>query len=192
MYDAADSILAQKIAQVQGVGQVNVGGGAKPAVRVELNPRMLNSIGIGTDQIRAALQRRKRPHVRRVPSATPWTCGNSRPPTSFQRRSVRKLIVAYQNGAAVRLGDVATVIDSVEDRRNAGLSNGKPAVLVIISRQPAANMIDTVDRLYTHAARTAGVHPAGDQDHRGDGPHHHHPRSHSRRAIHVDGVHWRW
>ncbi len=147
MYDAADSILAQKIAQVQGVGQVNVGGGAKPAVRVELNPRILNSIGVGTDQIRSALAAANA-HSPKGSISDPtdmWELQTT--DQLFKAADYQKLIVAYHNGATVRLGDVAEVIDSVEDRRNAGISDGKPAVLVIISRQPTANLIDMVDRL---------------------------------------------
>ncbi|MCU1263570.1 MAG: mdtC [Bryobacterales bacterium] len=147
MYDAADSILAQKIAQVQGVGQVNVGGGAKPAVRVELNPHILNSIGVGTDQIRTALNAANAhsPKGSISDSSRMWELQTT--DQLFNAAQYKRLIVAYNNGATVRLGDVANVIDSQEDRRNAGISDGKPAVLVIISRQPTANLIDMVDRL---------------------------------------------
>jgi multidrug efflux pump len=147
MYDEADSILAQKLAQVEGVGQVIVGGGAKPAVRVELNPKVLNGYGVGTAQIRTALNsaNANRPKGSLSGETNTWEID-----TTDQLKTAdeyRKLIVTYQNGAAVRLGDVANVRDSVEDRRNAGLANGKPAVLLIIFRQPDANMIDTVDRV---------------------------------------------
>jgi multidrug efflux pump len=147
MYDAADSILAQKIAQVPGVGQVNVGGGAKPAVRVELNPRILNSIGLGTDQVRTALNAANAhsPKGSITTNGEMWELQTT--DQLFNAAQYQRLIVAYKNGATVRLGDVATVVDSVEDRRNAGNSDGKPAVLVIISRQPTANLIDLVDRL---------------------------------------------
>jgi multidrug efflux pump len=147
MYDAADSILAQKLAQVEGVGQVTVGGGAKPAVRVQINPNQLNSYGIGSAQVRNALAaaNANRPKGALAGSDTLWEIDTT--DQLHKASEYRKLIVAYRNGAGVRLGDIATVTDSVEDRRNAGLSNGKPAVLVILFRQPAANMIDTVDRV---------------------------------------------
>ncbi len=147
MYDAADSILAQKLAQVEGVGQVFVGGGAKPAVRVELNPKLLNGYGIGTTQIRTALNaaNANRPTGSLSDQTNTWVLDTT--DQLMTAAEYRKLIVTYRNGAGVRLGDVADVQDSVEDRRNAGLANGKPAVLIIIFRQPDANMIDTVDRV---------------------------------------------
>ena len=147
MYDIADSILAQKLSQVNGVGQVFVGGGARPAVRAELNPTLLNKLGVGLDQVRIALNlanaNRPKGEVSDVVNA--WSLGDT--DQLFRADEYRRLIVASKNGAVVRLGDVADVQDSVEDRRNMGLENGKLAVLVIIFRQPAANIIDTVDRV---------------------------------------------
>jgi len=147
MYDAADSILAQKLSQIEGVGQVTVGGGAKPAVRVELNPYLLNSYGVGMDEIRTALgnANANRPKGSISGPVEAWELDTT--DQLYEADEYRRLIVAYRNGAGVRLGDVAQVEDSVEDRRNAGLANGYPAVLVIIFRQPAANMIDTVDNV---------------------------------------------
>ncbi len=148
MYDEADSVLSQKLAQVEGVGQVIVGGGAKPAVRVEYNPNALNSFGIGSDQLRAVLG------AANAISPTGSISGTERVwevHTTDQLHTAaeyRDLIVAYHNGASVRLRDVADVEDSVEDRRNAGLSDGKEAVLVILFKQPSSNMIDTVDRIF--------------------------------------------
>ncbi len=147
MYDSADSILAQKLSQVQGVGQVIVGGGAKPAVRVELNPRALESFQIGLDQVRTVLGNANA----HSPTGS-LGAGGSRYQLAttdqlFKAADYGKLIVSYHNGSAVKLSDVADVTDSVQDRRNAGLYNGKPAVLIILFRQPAANMIDTVDRI---------------------------------------------
>jgi len=147
IYDVADSILAQKISQVNGVGQVFVSGGAKPAVRAELNPTLLNKLGVGLDQVRMALNlanaNRPKGEVSNVVNA--WSLGDT--DQLFRADEYRKLIVSSKNGAVVRLGDVGDVQDSVEDRRNMGLENGKPAVLVMIFRQPAANIIDTVDRV---------------------------------------------
>ncbi len=147
MFDAADTILAQKIAQVQGVGNVNVGGGARPAVRVELNPSQLNNAGISLESVRNAIAstNANRPKGVLDDGANAWQIyANDQAKTAVE---YRPLIVAYQNGAPVRLGDVSTVIDSNQDLRNAGLANGKPAVLIIISRQPNANIIETVDRV---------------------------------------------
>ena len=147
IYDAADSILAQKLAQVEGVGQVIVGGGAKPAVRVELNPRALESYKIGLDQVRATLASANANHPKGSLAAGEKTWELDATDQLYKARDYQKLIVSYRNGYDVRLCDVADVVDSVQDRRNAGLANGKPAVLVILFRQPGANMIETVDRV---------------------------------------------
>ena len=147
MYDAADSILAQKLAQVEGVGQVTVGGGAKPAVRVELNPRPLESFQIGLDQVRTTLANANA----HTPTGSVsnrdsfWQLDTS--DQLFKAADYGRLIVDDRAGASVRLSDVATVCDGVQDRRNAGLANGKPGVLLILFRQPEANMIETVDRV---------------------------------------------
>jgi multidrug efflux pump len=161
MYDAADSILAQKLAQVEGVGQVTVGGGAKPAVRVELNPRALESFKIGLDQVRTTLSNANanRPKGSLSNGESTWQLDTT--DQLYKAADYTSLIVSYQNGNSVRLGDVADVVDSVQDRRNAGLSNGKPAVLIILFRQPEANMIDTVDRVTAMLPRLqASISPA--------------------------------
>ena len=147
MYDAADSILAQKLAQVDGVGQVFVGGAAQPAVRAEVNPTLLNKLGVGLDNVRNALNaaNANRPKGQVSSSTTSYSFTDT--DQLFTADEYRPLIVAYHNGAAVRLGDVAEVIDSVSDRRNIGLANGKPGVLIIVFRQPGANIISTVDRV---------------------------------------------
>src|SRR5580765_2635504 len=147
MYDAADSILSQKLAQVEGVGQVFVGGGAKPAVRAELNPTRLNKLGIGLDTVRTALTNANanRPKGEVADGVNAWTLDAN--DQIFLADQYRRLIVSYNNGAPVRLGDVGVASDSVEDIRNIGLSGGKPAVLIIVSRQPGANIIATVDRV---------------------------------------------
>ena len=147
MYDAADSILSQKLAQVEGVGQVFAGGGAKPAVRAELNPTLLNKLGVGLDTVRTALgnANANRPKGGIDGPVNAWTLGAN--DQIFTADQYRRLIVSYNNGAPVRLGDVGSVQDSVEDIRNIGLSSGKPAVLIIIFRQPGANIIATVDRV---------------------------------------------
>ncbi len=125
MYDAADSILAQKLAQVDGVGQVFVGGAAQPAVRAEVNPTLLNKLGVGLDNVRNALNaaNANRPKGQVSSSTTSYAFTDT--DQLFTADEYRPLIVAYNNGAAVRLGDVADVTDSVSDRRNIGLANGK-------------------------------------------------------------------
>ncbi|MGC1452010.1 MAG: multidrug efflux RND transporter permease subunit [Candidatus Sulfotelmatobacter sp.] len=147
MYDAADSILAQKLAQVEGVGQVFVGGAAQPAVRAEVNPTLLNKLGVGLDNVRNALNaaNANRPKGQVSDGTTSYSFTDT--DQLFTADQYRPLIVAYHNGAAVRLGDVAEVTDSVSDRRNIGLANGKPGVLIIMFRQPGANIIETVDRV---------------------------------------------
>ena len=147
MYDAADSILAQKLSQVNGVGQVFVGGGAKPAIRAEVNPTLLNKLGVGLDTVRAALgaANANRPKGSVADAVNAWAIDDN--DQIFRARDYRSLIVSYNNGAPVRLGDVADVQDSVEDAHVVGLANGKPAVLIIVFRQPGANIIATVDRV---------------------------------------------
>ena len=148
IYDVADSILAQKLAQIDGVGQVFVGGGAKPAVRAEVNPTLLNKLGVGLDIVRSALGSANA-HGPKGEVAGPinaWSIHDN--DQIYRSDQYKKLIVSYRNGAPVRLGDVADVQDSVEDIHNVGLANGKPAVLIIVSRQPGANIIATVDRVY--------------------------------------------
>ena len=154
IYDAADSVLAQKLAQVSGVGQVFVGGAAQPAVRVEVNPNQLNNMGIGLDAVRTVLAQSNANQAK-------GGVGNSNKFWSIAANDqlkfadqYRVMVVANHNGSVVRLGDVADVEDSVADTRVIGLSGapgqkqGHPAVLMIIFRQPGANIIQTVDNVY--------------------------------------------
>src|SRR5690349_16336053 len=147
MYDAASSILQQKLAQIEGVGQVIVGGGALPAVRVEVNPTLLNNAGLGLEDVRLALAaanaNRPKGEVRNQSRA--WEIGTT--DQLLKAKEYQPLIVAYRNGAPVTLSEVADVVDSVEDIRTLGLVNGKPAIPIIIFRQPGANIISTVDRV---------------------------------------------
>jgi hydrophobe/amphiphile efflux-1 (HAE1) family protein len=147
MYDTGDSILAQKLAQVEGVGQVFVGGGARPAVRAEVNPTLLNKLGIGLDTVRTALgaANANAPKGQVSDGRHNWTINAD--DQIIAADQYRPLIVAKNGDAIVRLSDVADVQDSVEDTRTLGLSAGKPAVLIIIFRQPGANIIGTVDRV---------------------------------------------
>jgi multidrug efflux pump len=162
MYDAASTIMAQKLSQVRGVGQVVVGGSALPGVRIELDPLALNKYGIGLEQVRTALAtaNANTPKGHFSDGQRMWEVGAN--DQLFKADDYKPLIVAYHNGAAVRVSDVGDAIDSVEDLRNAGYSSGKPSVLVIIFRQPGANIIDTVDRLravlpQVHAAIPASI-----------------------------------
>jgi len=149
IYDQANSILSQKLAQVSGVGQVYVGGGANPAVRAELDPNLLNKFGIGLESVRTTLgaANANRPKGEVANGSESWTVND----TDQVKRAeqYRPLVVFYnqQNGASVRLGDIADVQDSVEDAHIYGVSNGKRAVLVIIFRQPGANIIRTADNV---------------------------------------------
>ncbi len=147
IYDAADSILSQKLAQVQGVGQVQVWGSASPAVRVEANPYQLNSYGISLETIRAALQSANADLAKGSLSDAQkaWAVGDT--DQLFKAYEYEPLIVSGHTGAPVRLRDIAEVVDSTADIRNLGLSGGHRAVLLAVSRQPAANMIETVDRI---------------------------------------------
>ncbi|MGB6897730.1 MAG: multidrug efflux RND transporter permease subunit [Candidatus Acidiferrum sp.] len=149
IYDAADSILAQKLAQVEGVGQVFTWGSASPAVRVEANPYQLNSYGISLETIRASLQSANSNLAKGSLSddKKTWVVNDS--DQLFKAYEYQPLIAGGHAGAPVRLQDVAQVVDSVADSRNLGLSGGKRCVLLAIFRQPGANMIDTVDRITT-------------------------------------------
>jgi multidrug efflux pump len=160
MYDAASSILQQKLAQVDGVGQVVVGGGSLPAVRVDLNPMALNKYGIGLEDVRRVLSTTNvtRPKGQMTDGARTWEIQ-----TNDQLRKAEEygpLIIAYRAGAAVRLSDVASIEESVEDLRTTGLANGKPGVLVILYRQPGANIIKTVDRVRSLLPQLEAAIPA--------------------------------
>ncbi|HEY1373081.1 MAG TPA: multidrug efflux RND transporter permease subunit [Candidatus Binatia bacterium] len=147
IYDIASSVLQQKLSQVEGVGEVVVGGGALPAVRVEANPTVLNHYGLSLEDLRSALAsaNANRPKGSLANKQRAWSVDAT--DQLFKANDYRPLVITFKNGAPVRVGDVADVVDSVEDIRTGGLANGKPAVLVIIFRQPGANIIDTVDRV---------------------------------------------
>jgi multidrug efflux pump len=145
MYDAAYSIMAQKLSQVPGVGQVSVGGSALPGVRIELNPTQLNKYGVGLEQVREALtsQNVNTPKGLLSDSRQSYELGAN--DQMFVAADYAPLIIGYNNGAPVRVSDVGEAVDSVEDLRNAGYSNAKPSIVVTIYRQPGANIIQTVD-----------------------------------------------
>jgi len=147
MYDAASTILAQKISQLKGIGLVTVGGSSLPAVRVSLNPSALNKYGIGVEDVRAAIvaTNANRPKGSLENGDQRWQIlANDQAKTAAEYLPT---IVTYRNGAPIRLADIAQVNDSVQDIRNAGLVNGKPAVMLILNRQPGANIIETVDQV---------------------------------------------
>jgi multidrug efflux pump len=161
MYDVASSILQQAISQIEGVGQVNVGGGALPAVRVEVNPTSLNALGLSLEDVRTALAAANANQAKGQLSDDryAWTLA-----TTDQLHSAAEyqpLIVAYPNGSPVRLDSIASVIDSVEDVRTGGLANGKPAISLVIFRQPGANIIATVDRVREELPHLQASVPAG-------------------------------
>ncbi|MGH7343067.1 MAG: efflux RND transporter permease subunit, partial [Candidatus Rokuibacteriota bacterium] len=147
IYDAADSILAQKLSQVDGIGQVVVGGGAKPAVRVRVDPNRLSQLGVGLDEVRTALDRvnANKPKGELADGTKSWSITAT--DQLFEADHYRPVIVAYKNGAPIRIGDVADVESSVADVRTGGIANGKRAVMLILYRQPGANIIETVDRV---------------------------------------------
>jgi multidrug efflux pump len=147
MYDAASSIMAQKLAQVSGVGQVIVGGSSLPTVRVELNPMVLNKYGVGLEQVRGVLSAANANTPKGHFSDGHRTWELTANDQIFKAVDYEPLIVSYKNGSALRIADIGQAVDSVEDIRNSGYANGLPSVMVIIFRQPGANIIDTVDRI---------------------------------------------
>jgi multidrug efflux pump len=147
LYDTSDSILAQKLSQVNGVGQVFTYGSAPPAVRAEVNPMLLNKLGVGLDTVRNALNLANANQAKGQVSNGTTSASFDDNDQLFVADQYQPLIVAYRNGGPVRLADVADVQDSVADVHNLGLANGKPGVLVVIFRQPGANVIETVDRV---------------------------------------------
>jgi multidrug efflux pump len=160
MYDAASNVFQQQLSQITGIGQVTIGGSALPAVRVELNPQALYKYGIGLEDVRAALASANA----NSPKGT-IDDGDQRyqlytNDQSTMAADYRGLVIAYRDGAAVQLSDVAAVNNSVEDLRNLGLANGNPSVLIIIFRQPGANIIDTIDSVKAELPHLQAAMPA--------------------------------
>ncbi len=150
IYEQVSNLVQQKLAQVQGVGDVEIGGGSLPAVRVELNPFALNHYGVSMEDVRAALQvsNANRPRGALQGNGQRWqiysAAGEARSGAP-RAADYRNLVVAWRDGAGIRLADIADVLDGVEDTRTLGLFNGEPAVIVLVTRQPGANVIETVD-----------------------------------------------
>jgi len=147
LYDAASTVLTQKISQIDGIGQVTVGGSSLPAVRVELNPNALTKYGISTESVRNSINDNNpnRPKGALEDDEHQWQIEVN--DHASKAADYRSLIIAYRHGAPVRLSDVSEVEDSVEDVRNAGSSNGKPSVLLVLYKQPKANIIETVEQV---------------------------------------------
>ncbi|MBF0511294.1 MAG: multidrug efflux RND transporter permease subunit [Candidatus Omnitrophica bacterium] len=161
IYDVADTILAQKLSQIDGIGQVIIGGGASRAVRVELNPTALNKYGIGLDTVRTAISstNANRPKGQLSSGTKTWEIITN--DQLFSAKDYKSLIVAYSHGRPVRLSDIGDVVDSVADVRNAALINGHDGIPVFLFRQPGANIIKTVDGvLNILPALRAAISPA--------------------------------
>jgi len=161
MYDVATTILQQKLSQLTGVGQVSVGGGSAPAVRVEVNPTMLNNFGLGLDDVRLALNaaNANRPKGQVSDESHAWPISTT--DQLLEAEKYRPLIIAFRNGSPLRLADIATVTDSVEDIRATGYSDGEPSITMIVFRQPGANIISTVDGVRAMLPQLQAQIPAG-------------------------------
>ena len=161
LQDVASTLLQQKLSQVQGVGQVVVSGGSPPAVRVAVNPTVLERYDLGLDDVRTCLQQANtnRPKGSVDDGVTTWSIATT--DQLFTAAEYRQLIVAWRRGAAIRLGDVATVVDSVEDVRVAGVYNAQPTIMLILYRQPNANIIRTVDNVLSILPQLRAQIPAG-------------------------------
>jgi multidrug efflux pump len=147
LYDAASTIIQQRLLQLEGVGQVNIGGGALPAVRVEINPTQLNNTGLSLEDVRTTLSQQNANVPKGQLSDEQKTADILANDQLLKAKDYAPLIVAYRNGAPIRLSDIARVVDSGDNIRAAGYLNGKPAIPLVIFRQPGANIIQTVDRV---------------------------------------------
>ncbi len=145
IYDVASNVIQQQLSQVKGVGDVEIGGGSLPAVRVELNPFALAHYGIALEDVRAAISSANANRPKGVVDDGPRRLQIYTNDQGTVAKDYAPLIIAWRNGAPVRLQDVADVSDGVEDVHNLGLFNGEPSIVVVISRQPGANIINTVD-----------------------------------------------
>jgi multidrug efflux pump len=147
VYDAASTIIQQRLLQIEGVGQVNVGGGALPAVRVEINPTQLNNTGLSLEDVRTMLSQQNANVAKGQLSNERTAADILANDQLLKANEYAPLIVAYRNGAPVRLSDIGSVVNSVENIRTIGYLNGTPAIPLVIFRQPGANIIETVDRV---------------------------------------------
>ncbi|MGH8303769.1 MAG: efflux RND transporter permease subunit, partial [Steroidobacteraceae bacterium] len=161
LYDAASTEIQQKLLQIEGVGDVTIGGSSLPAVRIDLNPQALFKYGIGLEDVRAAISAANANAPKGALDDPRHRYQIYVNDTATSPAQYRSLIIAYRNGAAVRLGDIATVGEGVEDIRNLGLADGKRAVLMIIRKQPGANVIDTVNAIKAVIPQVRASIPAG-------------------------------
>ncbi len=147
MYELASTLVQQKLSQIEGVGQVFATGGANPAVRVEVNPTVLNQLQVGLEDVRAAIgtANANRPKGTLEESEIQWSLNTT--DQLMTADDYRPLIVAFRNGAPIRLGDVANVTDGLEDIRNYAITDGRPSISVLVFRQPDANIIETIDNI---------------------------------------------
>jgi multidrug efflux pump len=160
MYDAASNVLAQRLSQLSGIGQVIIGGSALPAVRVDLNPQALFKYGIGLEDVRAALAAANANSPKGTIDDGAQRYQIYTNDQAIKAADYQPVLIAYRNGAAIRLSDVASVNDSVEDVRNLGLSGGRPSVLVILFPQPGANIINTIDGVKAELPHLQAALPA--------------------------------
>jgi multidrug efflux pump len=160
LYDMASTVIAQKLAQVQGVGEIQIGGSSLPAVRVQLEPRLLDQYGVALDEVRTAIAQanRDRPKGDLTDADRHWQIQAN--DQLHKAAEYQDLIIRYQNNAAVRLSDVARVGDSVENRYSAGFYNEEKAVLLVVNRQPGANIIQTIEDIRAELPALEAVMPA--------------------------------
>ncbi|MFT3719808.1 efflux RND transporter permease subunit [Pseudorhodoferax sp.] len=149
IYDAVASIVSQRLSQVDGVGDVEIGGASLPAVRVELQPYALNRMGISTEDVRAAIQANNANRPKGAIESADRRLQVYTPAPGLRAADYRDLVIAWRNDAPVKLSDVASVRDGVENTRTVGLFNGEPAVIVLVTQEPGANIIETVDGVRT-------------------------------------------
>lgn len=160
LYDAASTVLAQRLAQIEGIGQVDLGGGALPAVRIRVDPQRLAANGLALDDVRVAVttSHANRPKGVLDDGQRSWQIGAN--DQSRTAQDYAPVVIRYRNGSALRLSDVAEVTDSVQDTRNYGMANGKPAVLLMLYKSPGANIIEAVDQVYALLPRLQASIPA--------------------------------
>ena len=161
LYDAASTIIQQRLLQIEGVGQVTIGGGALPAVRVDVNPTQLNSFGLSLEDVKSMLGKQNANMAKGQLANRLVTADILANDQLLKADDYKPLTVAYHNGAAVKLADIADVQDSVENVRAAGFMNGKPNIAIILSRQPGANIIETVDRIHAALPSLRASIPSG-------------------------------
>ncbi|MCU1341576.1 MAG: acriflavin resistance protein, partial [Candidatus Acidoferrum typicum] len=161
LYDEASTVIQQKLSQIQGVGQVTVGGGALPSVRVEVNPTQLNSKGLTLQNVQSVLSLQNADQPAGQISDNLVTADIVTNDQISRAEDYKPLVIGYNHGAAVHLSDVADVLDSTQDIRTTGSLNGKPAVMLIVFRQPGANIIQTVDRIQAQLPSVKASIPQG-------------------------------